>query len=383
MESSEFEHYRAVNSIIERDSTFATYKYALLRGAIEICRDYPHLKREEEGQVFFPLGLLIEKWLLYYYPIIASERFIPQQSGERADGGSQISFRKYFSRVTDFYRDVGGYSQWYSDYRTRRIPDIIRSDFIELCKKIRTTITTMPMYHLGYSQYQEPYSVLNYSRNRHRIPKDSIPDPEFLITQFGEFYFTRKDIFEVFSVFGGYMTGETTILQKWAQATHRMDQSVSTGKMISLLTRYPVEERNIQAGDSFCAYLRAHDYPVTCIWSGRLLGTRDYHIDHLLPFSICKNNDLWNLMPAYRPVNAQKSDMIPSGRLLEKRKDAIIRNWTLMREFDGETFLREMRISLIGPEFQEETWQEIAFSRLRDRCRFMTGVLGYEEWDGP
>ncbi|MFD2825282.1 HNH endonuclease domain-containing protein [Leeuwenhoekiella polynyae] len=30
-------------------------------------------------------------------------------------------------------------------------------------------------------------------------------------------------------------------------------------------------------------------------------------IDHVIPSSICKNNDLWNLLPAARNVNAAKA----------------------------------------------------------------------------
>jgi hypothetical protein len=34
--------YRRINNIIERDSADATYKYALLRGVIEICQQASH-----------------------------------------------------------------------------------------------------------------------------------------------------------------------------------------------------------------------------------------------------------------------------------------------------------------------------------------------------
>ena len=54
-----------------------------------------------------------------------------------------------------------------------------------------------------------------------------------------------------------------------------------------------------------------------------------------------------------------------------------------MSEFDPDTFFRELRISLTGTMSTDENWQEHAFDRLMDRCRFMTGMLGYEEWSGP
>jgi hypothetical protein len=45
--------------IIERDSKDATYKYALLRGSIEIIQENDNYKRISGEMVSFPLGLLV------------------------------------------------------------------------------------------------------------------------------------------------------------------------------------------------------------------------------------------------------------------------------------------------------------------------------------
>ena len=73
MESFDLQNFKTINTIIERDSKDTTYKYALLRGAVEISQEYQHLKHENGDRIEFPLGLLIEKWLLYYYPFIESD----------------------------------------------------------------------------------------------------------------------------------------------------------------------------------------------------------------------------------------------------------------------------------------------------------------------
>ena len=72
METSAF---RTINSILERDANDATYKFALLRGTIDVCQRYSHLREESDGRVRYPLGLLVERWMLYYYPIIDSPEF--------------------------------------------------------------------------------------------------------------------------------------------------------------------------------------------------------------------------------------------------------------------------------------------------------------------
>jgi len=42
--------------IIERDSKDATYKYALLRGTIELIQEHDQYKRVSGEEVSFPLG---------------------------------------------------------------------------------------------------------------------------------------------------------------------------------------------------------------------------------------------------------------------------------------------------------------------------------------
>ncbi len=117
MESFYLQNFKTINTIIERDSKDATYKFALLRGVIEISQEYQHLGKEAGDRISLPLGLLIEKWLLYYYPIIESQEFLPQLHGEKIDSiHKRISFRPLFKEVTDYYAGKGGFSVFYNDY---------------------------------------------------------------------------------------------------------------------------------------------------------------------------------------------------------------------------------------------------------------------------
>ena len=65
-----------ISKIIERDSKSTTYKYALLRGVIDIIQNNSPFISISEGRVHFPTGLLIEKWILYYYPILESIKYM-------------------------------------------------------------------------------------------------------------------------------------------------------------------------------------------------------------------------------------------------------------------------------------------------------------------
>ncbi len=53
-----------ISKIIERDSKTSTYKFALLRGVIDIIQDNSPFISFFQDRAYFPTGLLIEKWLL-------------------------------------------------------------------------------------------------------------------------------------------------------------------------------------------------------------------------------------------------------------------------------------------------------------------------------
>jgi hypothetical protein len=376
--------YRRINTIIERDSADATYKYALLRGVIEICQQASHLREEDGDAVSFPLGLLVEKWLLYYYPIFAAPAFIPQKSGETLDQetGKVVSFRKHFVPVIDYYRDRGGISVFYSDYARGTMPAEIRPAFRTLVKAVRKTITEMPMKHLGYSQSKEHYSVFDYNRPLYRISGDSPVDRTSLIENSGRFSLSR-DLCTVFEHFGGFISGEECLLKKWAEFTAAADKTgtVTEESMLSLLTKTPTTERAIADARNIYRSVFEEEGTLACVWSGKAIPSPDaMHIDHVLPFSVWKNNDLWNLLPALDSVNTQKRDRIPDPALLKSRKEHIIGYWGLLHDRAPRPFEREISVSLLGLQAPRSDWQDRAFEHLTEKCAYLIDVRGYAAW---
>ncbi len=146
---------------------------------------------------------------------------------------------------------------------------------------------------------------------------------ESLIRYFGS-YSISKDLDFVFQNFGGFISGENAVLFRWAQFCKNADKKsqVSFNDVLTTLTVIPVEERDTWNLREY--YLRRTEeaHPLTCTWSGKLIHSRNtLRIDHLLPFSIRKNNNLWNLFPTLSSVNSSKSDRIPTPDLLESRKE--------------------------------------------------------------
>ena len=116
--------FSSINSIIERDKVDTPYKYSLLRAVIESCQEFPQFAKEGEGEfagrVVLPVGLLVFKWLIYYYPFFEGE-FVVLKIGERP-GHRELAFRRRFEELTAFYAGRGGFSVFYDDLVSGSVP---------------------------------------------------------------------------------------------------------------------------------------------------------------------------------------------------------------------------------------------------------------------
>ena len=368
---------RNINQIIERDSKDTTYKFALLRGVIDSVHEYAHLAVLKEDIVEMPLGLLIYKWLEYYYPIIASEIYIPQKNGD-ALGGKSLSFRNDLKYITDFYQGKGGMSVFFSDFKKGNVDAAVADHLLQLCKKIRDTITKNPMKHIGFSVHGEHYSIFRYRSNR-LAPLEKV-DLNYLIDHFGTYSFPT-DYFIVFEHLGGFITGKSAILQAWADFTLKCarNTSLTEEQILAVILESSTDEREVYAVQKFFNQVRLQR-PLECVWSGKRINT-DLNIDHVLPFAVWKNNDLWNLLPAKAKVNSHKRDKIPTSFFLVQRKDAIINYWELMADTFAETFEREVMISLTGTRVGKKNWQLPAFRSLQEKSDYLIKKRGFEPWE--
>ena len=110
---------RNINHIIERDSKDTTYKFALLRATIDVIQEQSPWIRKNDKEAELPLGLLVLKWLEYYYPII--EQRLPQKNGDNFDTNT-LSFRKQYQEIIDAYAQNSGFELFYGDLLKGDIP---------------------------------------------------------------------------------------------------------------------------------------------------------------------------------------------------------------------------------------------------------------------
>jgi hypothetical protein len=233
------EVYLNISKIIERDSKATTYKFALLRGVIDIIQENSPYINISKDRVHFPTGLLIEKWMMYYYPILQSQTSIPQINGE-----TNLAFSNQLSKLIFNYETRGGFSAFYNDLKNKGIPEDLQSDFFELAKKLRDTITKMPMKYIGRSFTNDFYSIFNYENQT--IRRKSTTDIETLIKEFGTFSITFE-YYEAFKIIGSFFNGQDSIVFKWAEfSVNASRNNLSIHKVLNEVLKSPITLREIR-----------------------------------------------------------------------------------------------------------------------------------------
>lgn len=365
--------FKNIAKIIERDSKVTTYKFALLRGVIDVIQDNSPYISFSDSRVNIPTGLLIEKWILYYFPILESPTFIPQINGD-----VNLAFGSQLSQIISAYRPIGGFSAFYNDLKNKGIPENIKQDFIALAKKLQETITKMPMRYIGRSISNDFYSIFNYQTQRPRKHHSASVDIEYLIRNFGTFSIP-VEYYEAFKVLGSFIGGQDSILFKWAEfSVNASGKRLSIENVVNEVLRSPITEREVAESKSIYKSILKKEGKVYCVWTGKSISR--YDVDHMIPFSVWKNNDLWNLLPSQSTTNNQKRDKIPSPYLIERRKNLILYYWDLILQNQPQRFRKEIQVALLGNN-PFTAWQERAILQLQSSCEYLISNRGYDEWN--
>lgn len=379
--------YKELNTILERDSTSASYKFALLRGAIEVVLEQSPFIKIENTRVAIPGWLIVEKWLLYYYPIFADRHFIPQVSSDK-DNANPIKFRLLFTPITAYYEGNGGYEAFFIDLRSRHIPVAVHNEFLALADYIFDLIRKMPMRYFGNSLAPSPkdkfYRVFQYEKGRQKQRIKGKIDTLAMLRRYADFYIPLS-YYELFEVMGAYILGTGSIIQRWAEFTANLargNSDVTVSKMLDILSTSPVEAREVRLSQDLFANMLKNQGELRCVWSDkRIVAKSSLNLDHVVPFSVWKNNDLWNLLPASKTVNSKKSDKVPSRNRLEASREVIFQYWTFLYKSEPEIFMREVKKSLLGP-YEVTEWQRISFEQLKKSCQHLIDERGFEPWNG-
>lgn len=336
-----------IESVLNKDNKVATYKLALFRAFAEIATtNYKLAAWQQDGRVKIPVQALAEKWIEYYWPIIESDKNIPQTTGQA------IAFRKQLEDLVKFYRNRGGLSAFSLEYRNGSLNK--ESDFLlrEVFKKLKHTIWNQPVRYAGGGG---DFSVFQYDKK----------DKTVLI---------GNDTWKELSLMGAWIK-DATIL-RWAELTAKIAKNnIKPSEVIDCLLTVPVQEREVNAAKTFYDALKTKE----CVWTGQKIGNK-YDLDHAIPFALWKNNDLWNLLPADSKVNGNKKDKLPENRLVKARKDSIIHYWDLIKNEFPARFEYEAEKLVGAKQYDSINWENKLFATFAEAIEITAIQRGVARW---
>jgi len=343
-----------IESVLNRDKKVATYKLALFRALCEISMtSFQRVRWFPGGTVGVPLQDVCEKWIYYYWPLIETPSFIPQIQGEHESCTKPIAFRELLANLIAHYSNSGGLPAFTVDLRKKNISSEIKPLLKKLNTRLKNTITKGPVTYAGGSL--STGRLFEYDPENQQIILDA-------------------DIWKEISLMSHRILD--ALILRWAELTAKLSKDIiSPSKVIDLLLVNPLPEREVSLARSIYRNLQR----VECVWSGKTIEKFD--IDHVIPFSFWRNNDLWNLMPSQPRLNLQKKDKLPSHSLLIRRKDSIIYYWQILRKESEPRFDFEAGKILGGDKLYHPNWELPLFSALAEAVEVTALQRGCERWE--
>ncbi|MDN3519056.1 class I SAM-dependent methyltransferase [Aquisalimonas lutea] len=343
--------------IILNDDKSSTYKLALLRCLCRIADSADGLARHGSDEtVDLPFGLVALTWIRAFQPLIA--RRLPQRPGHdgttRGLGFAKEGFLRLLQlQVTPSDLHVG---MRFTGDRA-----------MALSMAIREATANIAMMPAQYTTYPNGGPVFRVQRPRtiHQ-PQDVVVDAPFL-WQFGTFR-VPLDVWRALQRFSVWI--EPSVETEWkrlmAQYLERQMRHVEPAEIEQAMV-WSEPQRDVRIARDRVEALRAEGEPIYCIWSGRRLLDNRFDVDHCFPWAAWPCEDLWNLLPASRPVNSQKGARIPDAHTLQEAQDHIMNWWErawCRTDHPGlyERFGREAAATLGGLDTRESIELEDVFS---------------------
>ena len=364
-----------IETIISRDRKDATYKLALLRALCEIAQmEHYRVHWLPDGRVSVPLGLVAEKWLLYYWTLIEADgagdrAVIPQRRGMEVN--EQIAFRKVMRKLISFYNQHDGVSAFYQDYKSGSLPDGAVRLVDDTINTIARTIVVGPVTYTGGAlEGKESY----FGFQGRQSAKGKCTSPAQTCDNLGHILVSASAWREMCLI--GHWLSESLIL-RWAELTFEIsNETVPLKDVIERLLKRPTTDRDVQFARSIYGSLPN----LECVWTRTPLDNR-FAVDHTVPFSITFNNDLWNLLPSTPDVNARKHNKLVTRDALFRSKDGIIHYWGILKAKADQRFSLEVSRALLRDKFNQANWETLAFSGLVEKVEMLAIQRGLERWE--
>ena len=338
-----------IEGVLNHDKKSATYKFALFRALSELATQSPNsVNWLADGNVGLPVRFVSEKWLQYYWPLLESQKFIPQLNGEQESGGKPIKFRTNLNLLIDQYKSIGGYSAFRIDRNRGTLSAINQKLLLSVIADIEKAIIKGPVVFSGGALTTGRVFDYDAKTKQIIIPKDLWIELSHL----------------------GYWVSQAVILQ-WAEKTTRLGDGIDMAFVINLLLDKEDERSTFEARK---IYSEISD--LECVWTGVSLKNK-FNVDHVIPFDLWHNNDSWNLLPASKAANGSKSNKLPSTEILKRRKDVVIRYWEILRSLGPVRFDKEAET--LTP-LRGSNWQSHLYGQMCNAIEVTALQRGVGRW---
>ncbi|MCK5884619.1 MAG: hypothetical protein KAG61_13085, partial [Bacteriovoracaceae bacterium] len=341
-----------IQEILIKDKKTSTYKLALLRGLNYLARHENGIAKYDYDReyVWLPMKRVAFTWIRYYFPLLKRDNPFRQITS-----APNLAIQKLFTENLSQYQstDLSLLIDEYEDGRNRDLVDVV-------LKEISKTIKTQPVKYTT-SDSSEVFKIIS------KEDASLFHEMDYEAGAIG----VPVSIWHDLMLFGSWI--DDSLYIQWANFIKNIEKDRNFGEILSALMEPTDDKRStLQIHKLF------KGQTVECIWSGEQISKFD--IDHAIPYSLWKNNDLWNLLPCDSSLNSSKTNKLPSLQLLNKRKDCIISYWEIYQKMYPEQFAYQLSKSL-GSNIKNDNWKNKSHLNLLETIsRLSVHKIG-DTWD--
>lgn len=306
-----------------REKKVATYKLALLRALCDIALTQPHgVTWRADARVAVPIEAIAKRWILYYWPLFASERFLPQMNGEWPKQRHALGFARELEALIAAFQQAGGLTAFAVLQRQGALAPNEEKLYRALLSRLRHVIHAGPVTYAG----------------------GSLAEGRLFAYEPGQ-VMVAADLWRELSLTGHWI--QQALLLRWAELVSELSRGEVPPEVVvgRLLVSPDVDRETADARLVFDAMAE-----LRCVWTERPIQRSGYQVDHVIPYALWHNNDLWNLLPASTSANRAKSDKLPTRELMRKRRPLVLDYWSASREAFPHRFAAEARAQLGAAE---------------------------------
>ncbi|MCT4625679.1 HNH endonuclease domain-containing protein [Halodesulfovibrio sp.] len=365
-----------ISSIIYEDSKVTTYKIALLRALVDISSGLhsEHVFYDSEDgtdYAYIPYGLVCYQWIKYYWSLI--EQDIPQ-IGRNTSLEFEKPLRALIAYAQQHYA-LSPQTQYLDDFKVGFLNGSeLERLTSEVMSKLRSAIRSGPVRYAGNKETFSSTNRFSYTRNTKNL--HSLSD---YINSKGCIRLRLSLFFEM-QVVGNILSDAIAI--KWAQESVRLSErrehQITLQAVLPYLLTDIFEDRDQSQAREIATRLLQQENSLTCVYSGKELG-KQFAMDHILPYSIFYNNDLWNLVPSAPAVNSKKSDKIIALDTLYTSRERLLEYWDYVAETRSEVFASELS-STLKIDTKSISWHAQLFDAVARQADVTAQHRGLSRW---